>query len=431
MIAFPNSGRSHLLLSLLAGFGAVPGSHADVTLGPLFCDHAVLQKSARTPIFGKANPGERLQVILDAAQGETTADAQGVWRVDLDLEKLGPGPFELKVTGKNSVTLTDILVGEVWLCSGQSNMEWTVKQAAQDEALISQSTPNLRLFNVKSPGSTEPQTALHGRKYSVNDPLTPNTWGVDSPKHASCFSAVAYYFGKNLADKLQQPIGLINASWGGTPIESWISSDGLDTDADLKTPKDNVVAAARSYPQRFADYQKNYTAWETKYQRQDRPTPNAADFAAPGMSTEGWVPVTLPGTLPKGPLPEAGVIWLRRTITIDPKLAGKPMTLVPGILKDFDEVYWNGRKIGETTWKSPGALNNRTYWVPPEVVKAGEATIAIRLFTPVGNPGMDASSLPQWMTPIRLPGEWLAKAEYELPAPSPEALAEYLSLIHI
>lgn len=425
MISLPNPGRTLFLLNALAGLLMLSCARADVTLGPLFCNHAVLQKSARTPVWGKAEPGEHVQVSLDSARGEATADANGAWRVDLDLDELGPGPFELKASGKNNLTFTDILVGEVWLCSGQSNMEWTVKQAAKDEALTAQSNPNLRLFNVKSPGATEPQTALHGRKYSVNDPLTPNTWGVDSPEHASCFSAVAYFFGKNLGDKLQRPVGLINASWGGTPIESWISSEGHDSDANLKAPKDNVVAAARSYPQRFDAYLKAYEAWQAKYQRQDRPTPNAAEFTTPGISTEGWVPVTLPGTLPKDSLPAAGVFWLRRTISIDPKFAGKAMTLVPGILKDFDEVYWNGRKIGETTWRSRGASNNRTYWVPPDVVKAGEATIAIRLFTPVGNPGMDASSLPSWMSPIRLTGEWLAKAESALPALSPEALAEY------
>ena len=327
-----------LAFASFASFAILATARADVTLGPLFRDHAVLQKSARTPIFGTAEPGERVKVALASVQGETNADAQGAWRVDLDLNQTGPGPFELKVSGKNEIVLTDILVGEVWLCSGQSNMEWTVQQAAKDETLIAQSNPNLRLFNVKSPGALDPQSVLKGRKFSTKDALVQNTWGADSPEHAACFSAVAYYFGKNLAAKLQQPVGLINASWGGTIIESWISSEAHDSDADLKKPKDNVVAAARSYPSRFDDYLKAYAAWETKYQRQDRPTSNAADYAAPGISTAGWIPVTLPGTLPKDSLPEAGVFWLRRTVTIDPKLAGKAMTLVPGILQGFDEV---------------------------------------------------------------------------------------------
>jgi len=389
----------------------------------MFQDHAVLQRSERTPIWGRAEPGERVSVSFAGLQGETRTGADGRWRVDLNLSSAPAGPLELTIAGANHIVLRDILVGEVWLCSGQSNMEWTVRDSVPEEEVTGNPSSTLRLFNARSPGSTSPQASLLGRP---GPPGPQNVWSVDSSGSAAGFSAVAYFFGKKLNRELGVPVGLINASWGGTPIEAWLSGAAMESDPDLREPKNNLLAAVASYPARLDAYRRDYPAWEERYQRRDAPAQDAAALAAPGPTGDGWTPVEFPDPSLAKLLPDGGVVWLRSTVQISKDLAGKPLTIVPGVIAGFDQVYWNGRKVGETTARSEGVANDRVYRIPPELVQAGEATVAIRLFAPAGGAGIDLSSLPQWRSPLHLyDGAWQARVEYRLPPLSPAARAEY------
>lgn len=403
------------LAGMLAG-ARMPAAVAEVSLAPVFTDHAVMQRSARVPVWGKAEPGEIVSVKMAGVQERAQADKDGNWRVNLDLEKVGRGPFELTVSGKNTVTLSDILVGQVWLCSGQSNMEWLVFNSTNGKEDAKTTPPNLRMFVVKAPGAVEPQTQFKPREKTL--PVPVNQWQVGSAEAGTWFSAVGYYFGRTLVETLDEPVGLINASWGGTPSETWTSSEGLDRDPELKAAKEKSIRDVVTYPERQAKYLADYAEWEAKHDRQDKP---AADPQTIAYSAEGWQVITLPKQVPSS----AGAIWLRRHVQVGARFAKKPMKITLGIVDGADSVYWNGTKIGATGYRGAGIRNNRLYEVPQQLVNEGSNTIAVRVFNPVGPVTIDASSAPQWASPVRLFGQWHWKAEYELPALTEAQVKEF------
>jgi len=196
---------------------AQPAAWADVTLPPLFSDHAVLLKAADVPVWGRARPGEKITVAVAGASAGTVAGADGRWKVSLDLSDRGQGPHEMVIGGDRKLVLKDILIGEVWLCSGQSNMEMSLSKTEGGDAEAARSAnPWLRCFYVPHTASLDPQEDVKG------------TWRVASPETSGAFSAAGYYFGKRLQGELKAPVGLIQTAWGWTPIESWISLEALD-----------------------------------------------------------------------------------------------------------------------------------------------------------------------------------------------------------
>ena len=185
-------------------------AQADVKLHNLFTDHMVLQRDIAVPVWGWADDGEKVTVEFRGKKVSTTAKG-GKWMVKLAKLKAG-GPDELKVSGKNSITLADVLVGEVWLASGQSNMEWSMRNSFQPFGdILAANNPKLRLFTVPKLKADEP----------VKDVVS--AWKETSPSSVSNFSAVAYYFGLKLQKDLGVPVGLIHTSWGGSPAEVWMS----------------------------------------------------------------------------------------------------------------------------------------------------------------------------------------------------------------
>ena len=194
----------------------VPGVQADVTLPGFFDDHMVLQRDQANYLWGWADAGEAIEVDFDGHTRSTTASAEGSWYVMLPKTGLGDAKT-ITVQGKNTVTVNDILMGDVWLCSGQSNMEWRVKQSKDAEKEIANvNYPEIRYFLVPRKVALTEQSDIDGQ------------WVVASPETAGGFSAVAYYFGRELHRELGVPIGLISSSWGGTPIETWISQGATD-----------------------------------------------------------------------------------------------------------------------------------------------------------------------------------------------------------
>ncbi|MBK9385420.1 MAG: sialate O-acetylesterase [Planctomycetes bacterium] len=190
-------------------------TRAQAKLASPFGDHMVLQRGRPLPVWGTAAPGERVQVAFRSASLETIADDGGRWRVELPAQELGE-PATLKITATNTLELADVLVGEVWLCSGQSNMEWSVSRCGDPEKEIADATrPTIRLYTAARGTSAEPQRELQG------------SWQVCAPETVKDFSATAYYFGRELSQHLGVPIGLIHSSWGGTPVEAWIAPQDL------------------------------------------------------------------------------------------------------------------------------------------------------------------------------------------------------------
>ncbi len=191
---------------------------ADVKLPALFSDHMVLQRDMPLPVWGWAEPGEEVAVVLGNQTHKATADADGNWRVTLEPLSLGD-PQTLVVEGKNRLQVNDILVGEVWLCSGQSNMGWDVKNCWNAELDIAGAKfPNIRIITVGGEGSQTPVKDFQGR------------WDVCTPKTVGNFSAVGYFFGRELHQILDVPIGLIDNAWGGSSCEAWVRRDLLESD---------------------------------------------------------------------------------------------------------------------------------------------------------------------------------------------------------
>jgi len=231
----------------------------------------VLQSGMETPIWGTADPGERVTVAMGDQQIATAADSEGKWKVSLAQWESG-GPFEIAIVGNNKITLKNILVGEVWVCSGQSNMQWAVKNSTDPEQEIAAANhPMIRLFSVKRTVSGEPLDDVEG------------SWSECSPETIAMFSAVGYYFGRSLHKELDVPIGLIHTSWGGTPAESWTSTPMLESDPVFKPIVDTWNQRMEEYPQKMEEHKENLARWEEESKKAE-----AEGKKAPGRP---WAPM--------------------------------------------------------------------------------------------------------------------------------------------
>jgi sialate O-acetylesterase len=211
--------RSLTLFLLVSTLPSAQHALADVKLPSMFTDHAVLQRDMPAPVWGTASPGEEVTVEIAGQSHKTKADDKGDWQVKLDPLKVGE-PLKLVVKGNNRLERNDILVGEVWLCSGQSNMEFALSRAIDGDLEVSAANhPNIRLVRVKGPGSQKPVEDFKGQ------------WDVCTPESASGFSAVGYFFGRELNEQLNVPVGLIDDSWGGSSCEAWIRRDRMEGNA--------------------------------------------------------------------------------------------------------------------------------------------------------------------------------------------------------
>lgn len=235
------------LLALSAGMAM-----ADVKLPAIFNDNMVLQREHKVPVWGTASPGEAITVSILGQQVSTKADAQGKWRVNLSPLSAG-GPHELKVVANNSITFKNVLVGEVWVCSGQSNMEWSVKLCKDAELEIANANhPQIRLVIVTKTVADAPQA----------DFVPQLKWSECSPKTVAGFSAVAYYFGRELHKRLNVPVGLIEDCWGGTLCEAWTSHATLASDADFAPILIRRNFAVAKFPRALEKYEADLQAWK-------------------------------------------------------------------------------------------------------------------------------------------------------------------------
>lgn len=401
-----------LAVGLLA---AVP-ARADVRLPALFSDHLVLQKTGRVPVWGWSDPGEKVSVNLEKAQAETTADSNGKWRAVLDLSALGTGPYELVVSGKNRLVVTDVIIGEVWLCSGQSNMELRMLHSLGSKAEASATAlPLLREFTVTKKLSPTPLDDCEGR------------WNAATGKSILDFGGVSYYFGKRIHQELGVPVGLIRAAWGGTCAEAWTSSEALESDPDLKVGKQTVTALADGAPALESAYYEQYRAWQKANDRQDRQRDEPAAWASPSLDLKEWKTVQIPGDWKSLGLPENGATWVRREIEVDARSASEGwLEFVFTRLGGFHEVYWDGQKIGATAVGEGFPDTAPRYRViGGDKIKPGTHTLALRLFNPAGRGGFvgPAEHLQTAPGKIQLAGEWRARVEFELPPASPEQVA--------
>lgn len=245
--------RTFVLVSIVGLLLTAPAL-AEVKLHPVFADHMVLQQGKDVVVYGTAAADEKVEVTFQDKTASATADKNGDWKVTLGQFKAG-GPFDLTVKGSNTITLKDVLVGEVWICSGQSNMEFPLCAANNGQQEVAAADyPQIRLLFVNKAVSPSPQKEFVGH------------WDVCSPKTVGGFSAVGYFFGRDLHKVLNVPVGLINTNWGGTPAQAWTSSDGLK-DPVLAHYRQRWEDLSKQAPQLLKDYFKAVDAYKARFEK--------------------------------------------------------------------------------------------------------------------------------------------------------------------
>jgi sialate O-acetylesterase len=238
-----------VLVGMLFAAIAVPSAHGDVKVPAIFGSHMVLQREQKDRIWGWADPGEEVAVMINGQRHATKAGPDRSWHVELD-PMLAGGPYTLSIQGKNTLTFDDVLVGEVWICSGQSNMEWPMGAAKDAELEIPAAKhPRLRLISVPKVGTQEPQHDFNGK------------WQVCRPDTVGGFSAVGYFFGRRLNETLDVPVGLINDAWGGSACEAWIRRDVLAADQKYAPLLRHWEQLEKDYPAAKAEYPSKLASW--------------------------------------------------------------------------------------------------------------------------------------------------------------------------
>ena len=385
------------LLLLIAFLSTIQFSYADVRLPTVFGPHMVLQRKKPVPVWGWADAGEKVTVTFNNQLKTGKADKAGKWMLLLDPMEAG-GPFVLTVKGKkNEITLDDVLLGDVWVCSGQSNMEWPLANVNNAKAeLMAANYPTIRQFLAKKSLSLVPKDDVAGN------------WSVCSPETAARFTAVGYFFARSLQTELNVPIGLVNTTWGGTHVETWTSREGLAKDPELATATVNAPTTDDAMRQ---SGQQRIARLLTKTQNGQLPTPaEALTWAAPDLDTHDWLTMNMPGDWQWSGLPEFdGVVWFRREVTVADNVMPKNVTLRLGPSDDVDSVFVNGQFVGSTC-----GYSLRNYTLPDGLLKPGRNVIAVRVNDTGGQGGLMGSSGQLGLTGTNIDESLAGKWQYRV-----------------
>ncbi len=336
----------------------------------------VLQRGIRIPVWGSAEPGDKVTVQFAGQTKSAKAGPDGGWRVTLASLPASHEARDLTVRSTlapQPVTLTDVLVGDVWVCSGQSNMQWPVGSSNNAPAEIASADyPNVRFFTVPCKAELRPGVAIEG------------AWSRCTPTSVAGFSAVGYFFGRELHRKTGVPIGLINSSWGGTIAEAWTSRAALtanpffrrvvkDYENELITPTETRKAILAKQEE-----------WRLQNERKD--THNAGEaqrWHQPDGPVADWREMDLPRAWQAAGHQHSGIFWFRREVEVPAEWAGRDLTLSLGPTDKSDVTYFNGACVGSITMEQrPDAwCTPRIYTVPGALVKAGRNVIAVRVYS--------------------------------------------------
>jgi len=354
-----------ILLAVLAIVG-----DAKVLLPQLFQSGMVLQRGKTIPVWGKADPQEKVIIRWNKHQYATIADANGRWRIDLPKMKAG-GPYTMMV---NDVVLADVMVGDVWLLSGQSNIDVTIERVYPQytDEIDHFDNPKVRLFRVQN------ETNTHG----VQDDIRPTiiNWKPLNKQNAWLFSAVGTFLGKRMQERTGVAQGIIVNSWGGTPIEAWISADSLMRDYPLQVEKTRLYQNDEMVKQQQQFNQQADQRWR---QLLDAADPGIAGrFTALDYDDRAWKTVEQYQNewAKQHGRGIVGSIWLRQHVHIDKAHAGKPARLLLGTLFDADFTYVNGKEVGRTYYQYPP----RRYDIPEGLLREGDNVITVRFVNKYG-----------------------------------------------
>ncbi|MCW3094953.1 MAG: Sialic acid-specific 9-O-acetylesterase [Chthonomonadaceae bacterium] len=380
------------LLALLIVAQTQRGEAQDAASGkpflhPLFTDHMVFQRGIKAPVWGWTQPGKKVTVGMDGKTATATAGPDGKWMAALGPFTAG-GPYTLTVNGPETAKVEDVLIGDVWICSGQSNMEMGIGNVynAQDE-IAKAANPNIRLFSVPKKIAGEPQETVASH-WDTCTPQTVANGGWNG------FSAVGYFFGRHLQETQHVPIGLIHTSWGGTIAEAWTSASALRTMPDFAPQVDAVEKTYAEMKKDGGSFDKMLADWYTKNDPGGAHNWGAADF-----DSAAWKTMKLPTAWEAAGLPDYdGVVWFRKDFDLPDGWAGKTLTLHLGPIDDDDTTFVNGVQVGATR----GYNIDRVYKIPASVLKAGHNVIAVRVLDTGGAGGLNGTPDKMFLTTTEL-----------------------------
>lgn len=381
-------------------------SFAQVRLPKLISNGIVLQRDKDTKIWGWAAPNEKITIDFLNKKHKIQATAEGVWELKLPKLKAG-GPYKMRISASNTIEINDILIGDVWLCSGQSNMAMTVgsvRDLYENEIATSENN-FIRNFEVP-------------REYEFNkqrNDLSGGSWTAANPKTVLQFSATAYFFAKKLYAKYQIPIGMINASYGGTPIHAWISEENLkpfptsyDEIASLKNPafvkeiEDKDIALENT--------------WNANLLQNDEGIATKGNWQSNATKTDDWQEIKVPGVWNGTALEKvSGAVWYKKDIEVSKKVASSESFLKLGVINGADSTYVNGKYIGfgKDQWVT------RKYKIPADTLVEGKNTITIRFVKKRGAGGFVEGNQYELISndeKIGLAGIWKYKIGFKLEA---------------
>ncbi len=389
----------------------------NIQMPAMFSSNMVLQQGIPVPFWGTASPGGTVTIKINDLEAKATVTEDSTWRIDFPAFESYGGPYTVEIKGKESLVLENVMVGEVWLCSGQSNMEMPLagwgKILNFEQEITNANHPNIRLLTVARTMKNTPQTNI------VSD-----GWVECSPQTIPEFSATAYFFGRHLNQNLDIPIGLIHSSWGGTLAEAWTSAASLATLPDFKDRVNLTQAEVdQSFEAQMQKYERDMQNWNARIEAIIHETQgNGPDWQSPDLDTRSWNYMNLPVLWEKAGLENFdGIVWFHKEISLSAEQARTDAEIQLGPIDDVDITFINGTQIGTT-----GTYNaKRIYSIPASVLKAGKNLIAIQVLDTGGGGGIWGS--PQEMklvpgsgSPIRLDGLWKYKVGLEMASIPPQ-----------
>lgn len=378
----------------------------DIKLPQLISDGAILQRDIELSIWGWASPGEKIDLIFKNTTYSGETDQNGRWEITFPPQEPG-GPYKMVIKGDNEIVLSDILFGDVWLCSGQSNMELTMKRLRDTypEEIVNCANSYIRQFQVPD---------LYDFKVEQKD-LESGSWQTASPENIFNFSGVAYFYAKTLYDRYQIPIGLINAAMGGSPVEAWMSEDALEefpeAYKEMQLFKDDQLIQEIEKKDKSRQQ-----AWYDKLDAADKGLTSGNEWFRGDWEDQDWEEMEVPGFWASEKHGEVhGVVWFRKKVSVPENMAGKEARLWLGRMVDQDHVYVNGQFVGTTGYQYPP----RKYSLPKGLLKIGENTIVVRLINEGGQGGF-IKDKPYFLAAgeysIDLKGPWKYRLGTEMPA---------------
>ena len=345
---------------------------SQVRLPRLISDGMVLQRETPLKLWGWAAPGEKVSLAFNQKQYTATADKEGKWWVQLPPQKAG-GPHQLLFSASNTLAVRDVLFGDVWLCSGQSNMELTLERVRYKypQEVASANNPSIRQFEV-------PDRYNFQKK---EEDLPAGQWLTATPHNILRFSAVGYFFAEELYRTYKVPIGLINAALGGSPAEAWISEEALKAFpvhyTEAQKFKDPALISQIEAKDRSAQ-----ASWSSRLYGADEGVKGS--WANPSLDESGWEQTSIPGYWQGGALKGVnGAVWFRRDVTLTKEQAEQAGVIQLGRIVDADSVYINGRFLGTTSYQYPP----RRYTIPAGVLKEGKNNLTVRVISNGGTGG--------------------------------------------